>query len=166
MFTRLLLAIDDSEGSEVATVFTAAYAQRSAASVHVFHVNERLVGGRGLTLLREAEATALVSGALEQLRAAGVDGSGSVAVASYRDVAARIAGAAHEREVDAIVLGSERRHRWGRVFSRRVRERTTGLTTLPVLTAPSPLNVSGRSDLTLDELVELQVVGELVVPTP
>jgi nucleotide-binding universal stress UspA family protein len=166
MFTRLLLAIDDSEGSEVATVFTAAYAQPSGASVHVFHVNEYLVGGHGLTLLREAEAAALVSGALEQLRTAGVDVSASVALASYRDVAARIAGAAHEREVDAIVLGSERQRRFGRLFSGRVRERTTGLTSLPVLIAPSPLNVSGRSGLTVEELMELHVARELMVPSP
>ena len=52
MFERILLALDDSPAGEVATAFTGALAQRAGAetSVHVLHVNERLVGGRGVTL--------------------------------------------------------------------------------------------------------------------
>lgn len=46
MFERILLALDDSPAGEVATAFTGALAQRAGAdtSVHVIHVNERLVG--------------------------------------------------------------------------------------------------------------------------
>ena len=117
MFTRLLLAIDDSPGSEVATDFAVAIAQHHAAEVHVFHVNEYLVGGRGVTLLTRAEAAELVTGAVHRLRAAGVRATGTSVVASYRDVARRIAGAAHDRSVDAIVLGSQRHRRLGRIFS-------------------------------------------------
>jgi Universal stress protein family len=55
---------------------------------------------------------------------------------------ARIVAAAYERSADAIVLGSNRNRRLARLFSTRVRERTTRLSSLPVLTAPSPLQVT------------------------
>ena len=45
MFERILLAIDDSPAGEMATLFAGALARRTGASVHVLHVNERLVGG-------------------------------------------------------------------------------------------------------------------------
>ena len=67
---------------------------------------------------------------------------GSVCVSAYRGVPERIATTALERSADAIVLGSTRHRRLGRLFSPQVRERTTRLTALPVLTAPSPLKVT------------------------
>jgi nucleotide-binding universal stress UspA family protein len=142
MFDRILLALDDSSAGEVATVFATALARRTGATVHVLHVNERLVGGNGLTLRSRLEATDLVSLALRQIADAGVRAGGSVSVSSYRAVPARIVAVAYERSADAIVLGSNRNRRLARLFSTRVRERTTRLTSLPVLTAPSPLQVT------------------------
>jgi hypothetical protein len=52
-----------------------------------------------------------------------------------------------ERSADAIVLGSTRNRRLGRLFSPQVRERTTRLTALPVLTAPSPLKVTSPAEV-------------------
>jgi nucleotide-binding universal stress UspA family protein len=147
MFDRLLLALDDSPAGEVATLFAAALARRSGAGVHVLHVNERLVGGQGVTLRSRTESTALVTGAVQQLAEAGVRASGSVRVSSYRNVPERIVSAAFERSADAIVLGSTRNRRLGRLFSARVRERTTRLTALPVLTAPAPLKVTSPDEL-------------------
>ena len=161
MFDRILLALDDSPAGEIAILFAAALARRTGAGVHVLHVNERLVGGNGVTLRSRSEATDLVAGAVRQLADAGVRASGSVCVAPYRGVPARIVAAARERTADVIVLGSTRRRRLGRLFSPRVRERTTRLTSLPVLTAPSPLTVTSvgdagawdrRLDLALDSL--------------
>jgi K+-sensing histidine kinase KdpD len=65
--------------------------------------------------------------------------------------------AARERDADAIVLGSQRRRRFGRLFSTQVREQTTRITELPVLTAPSPLEgvTRGRAE-TIDLNVRLQ----------
>jgi nucleotide-binding universal stress UspA family protein len=166
MFTRLLLAIDDSEGSEVATAFAGALARHHGASVHVFHVNEYLVGGRGVTLRTQAEATDLLTGVVAQLRAAGVTSTGSAVSATYREVAGRIAAVAHRRSVDAIVLGSERHRRLGRLFSPQVRARTTRLTSLPVITAPSPLDVSGGSGVRLEDLARLLVHRQSKVPSP
>jgi nucleotide-binding universal stress UspA family protein len=143
MFDRILLALDDSPAGDMATAFVGALAMRTGASVHVLHVNERLVGGNGVTLRTRLEASDLVSGAVHQLVDAGVRASGSVCVSSYRHVPERIVAVAQERAAGAIVLGSHRNRRLGRLFSTRVRERTTRLSSLPVLTAPAPLRVAG-----------------------
>jgi nucleotide-binding universal stress UspA family protein len=147
MFDRLLLALDDSPAGEVATLFAAALARRSGATVHVLHVNEQLVGGNGVTLRTHQESTDLVSGAVRQLADAGVRAGGSVSVTSYRRVPQKIVTTALERSADAIVLGSTRNRRLGRLFSAQVRERTTRLTALPVLTAPSPLKVTSPAEV-------------------
>ena len=147
MFDRLLLALDDSPAGEVATLFAAALARRTGATVHVLHVNERLVGGNGVTLRTSRESTDLVRAAVGQLAHAGVRAGGSVCVSSYRNVPERIVSAALERSADAIVLGSTRNRRLGRLFSPQVRERTTRLTALPVLTAPSPLKVTSPAEV-------------------
>jgi nucleotide-binding universal stress UspA family protein len=162
MFERILLALDDSPAGEVATAFTGALAQRAQreTSVHVLHVNERVVGGHGVTLHTRHEATDLVTGAVRQLADNGVRASGSVCVSSFRGVPGRIVAAAAERSAGAIVLGSDRRRRLGRLFSAQVRERTTRLTSLPVLVAPAPLRVTsslGAGDLwegTLDQVLD------------
>jgi nucleotide-binding universal stress UspA family protein len=158
MFERILLALDDSPSGELATAFAGALAQRAGAgtrvgggaSVHVLHVNEGLVGGHGLTLKTRQEAIDLVTAAVRQLADAGVRAGGSVWVSTYRDVPGRIVAVAAERSAGAIVLGSTRRRRWGRLFSAQVRERTTRLTSLPVLVAPAPLKVAaslGHDDI-------------------
>ncbi len=147
MFDRLLFALDDSPGGEVATLFTAALARRTGASVHVLHVNEQLVGGNGVALRSRQEATDLVSLAVRQLADAGVRAGGSVCVAPYRRVPQRIVTTALERSAGAIVMGSTRNRRLGRLFSAHVRERTTRLTALPVLTAPSPLKLSSPANV-------------------
>jgi nucleotide-binding universal stress UspA family protein len=147
MFDRLLLALDDSPAGEVATLFAAALARRSGATVHVLHINEQLVGGNGVTLRTHQESTDLVSGAVRQLADAGVRAGGSVSVTSYRRVPQKIVTTALERSSDAIVLGSMRNRRLGRLFSGQVRERTTRLTALPVLTAPSPLKVTSPAEV-------------------
>ena len=146
MFDRLLLALDDSPAGEVATLFAGALARRTGASVHVLHVNERLVGGNGVTLRSRQESAALVSDAVRQLAEAGVRADGSVRVSSYRNVSQQIVTTAQQRSAEAIVLGSTRNRHLGRLFSARVRERTTRLSALPVLTAPAPLKVTSPAE--------------------
>jgi nucleotide-binding universal stress UspA family protein len=161
MFDRILLALDASPAGEVATLFAGALAQRTGASVHVLHVNERIIGGNGVTVRSRQEATDLVLAAMQQIGDFGVRAGGSVGVAAYKGVPARIVAVAHEKSADAIVLGSTRNRRLGRLFAAQVRERTTRLTSLPVLTAPSPLKVTsvstgsweGRVDQALDSLL-------------
>jgi nucleotide-binding universal stress UspA family protein len=154
MFERLLLAIDDSPASEVATAFAASLATRSNASVHVFHVNEYVVGGRGVAAKTTEECREFVTNAVLELRAHGVTVGGSACGAPYREVASRIAAAALDQKVDAIILGSQRRRsRLGDLLSPNVRERTIRLSTLPVLTAPSPLHVTVQSALRIDDVL-------------
>lgn len=162
MFQKLLLAVDDSAGSQVAVSFATALAQPTSASVHVVYVNEFLVGGRGLTLHTQAEATALVAEAVSQLRSAGIDVSGSVCAGSYHDVAKVIVDRAQHTDADAIVLGSSRRTRLGRLFSRQLRDRTTRLTALPVITSPPPLKVSSGA-LDLDSAIQLELQEKSIV---
>jgi nucleotide-binding universal stress UspA family protein len=152
MFGKLLLAVDDSPSGEVAVSFAAAVARQCSAAVHVHHVNEFVVGGRGITLLPMDDAAALVTRAVEELRSAGLRADGSVAVASYREVPQRLVAVAAERGVDAIVLGSRRHRRLRRLFSHQVRERTLRLSPLPVLAAPSPLGLTVPGDVAFDRL--------------
>jgi nucleotide-binding universal stress UspA family protein len=144
MFHHLLVGIDDTDSAPVALSFATALAHRDQASVHVLHANRLLVGGRGFTELTQAEATALVDEAVLQLLEHGVDATGSVTRTSSFNIGRVIADAARARRCDAIVIGSARhvgRSRLAHPFGRDTRERITRYSTLPVLTAPSPLRV-------------------------
>jgi nucleotide-binding universal stress UspA family protein len=141
MFQRLLVAIDDSPSSPVALSYTCALARAAGGSVHVLHVNPFQVGGRGFTELTETEATELVDDAVGQLRDQGIDATGSVARATCYSLGQIIADAAQIRQSDVIVVGSRRRTRVRRLFGRGAREQITRCSTLPVLTAPAPLDV-------------------------
>jgi nucleotide-binding universal stress UspA family protein len=145
MFERLLVAIDDSASCPVTLSFASALSQRHGASVHVLHVNQFQVGGRGITELTETEASRLVEGAVRELNDEGVETSGSLARATCFNVAGVIVDVARAHDCDAIVLGSARRQRFWRVFGQGIRERTTALAAVPILTAPAPLRVpTGR----------------------
>jgi nucleotide-binding universal stress UspA family protein len=142
MFTRILLAIDDSDSSEAAVSFATAMAKQSSASVRVVHVNEYLVGGRGFTVRTQAEAIQHLEGAVDALRAAGVPTEGALYLTSSFSIDRRIANSAHDWSADVIVLGSRRQRRFSRFAGKGIRERVISLTSLPVLTAPSPLLVA------------------------
>jgi nucleotide-binding universal stress UspA family protein len=141
MFSRILLAIDDSESSEVAISFATALARQYSGAVRVVHVNEYLVGGRGFTVETKAQAISHLENAVSTLRAAGIATEGSLYLTSCFGVDVRIANAAHDWSADVIVLGSRRRRRFARLGGKGMRERVTSLTALPVLTAPAPLEV-------------------------
>jgi nucleotide-binding universal stress UspA family protein len=161
MFRRILLALDNSPAGQIGVSFAQALAARSEASVYVLHINEYLVGGRGVTLETSEEATALVVDAVAQLRAEDIEATGGVGLGHYLHVASRIVEVAERQSADVILLGSERKRRLQRLFSKGVRERTTRLTTLPVLTAPSPLRFSTRQGST-----GLQALEELAADLP
>jgi nucleotide-binding universal stress UspA family protein len=153
MFTRILLAIDDSDSSEAAVSFATAMAQRSSASVRVVYVNEYLVGGRGFPVRTQTEAIQHLEGAVKALRAAGVPTEGALYLTNSFGIDRRIANSAHDWSADVIVLGSRRRRRFGRFAGKGIRERVIGLTSLPVLAAPSPLHVAAGKVPDLDVLV-------------
>ena len=78
-------------------LFAGALARRTGASVHVVHVNERIVACNGVTLRTPQEATALVTDAVRRLAETGVTVSGSACVSTYRRVAERIVGQGRRR---------------------------------------------------------------------
>jgi nucleotide-binding universal stress UspA family protein len=156
MFTRILLAIDNSASSEAAVSFVTAMASQSSASVRIVHVNEFLVGGRGMTTETQAEAIGHLEGAVNSVRAAGIPTEGALYLTSCFGVEDRITNSAHDWSADVIVLGSRRQRRiswFNRFAGKGVRERVINLTSLPVLTAPAPLKVTSGN---LPDLKELE----------
>lgn len=145
MFARLLVAIDESPSTQVVLDFATALARRGAGAVHVLHVNPLLVGGRGHAELTETEAARLVEAAVRQLREELLDCdvkvTGSLARATCFQLPQVIAEAAEVRQSEAIVVGSRRRRGLRRLLGHGLRERITGLSPLPVLVAPAPLQV-------------------------
>ena len=145
MLKRILLALDSSDSGQVAISFTIALAG-SDTEVRILHINELLMGGRGMTVETPTEARFLLDDAVLQLRscgvtATGVVATGVVATATCFAVAECILAEATRWSADAIALGSARRRGLRRLASQGVRERVIRLGCLPVLTAPAPLRV-------------------------
>ncbi len=151
MFKRILLAIDDSASSDVAISFATALARQYSSAVRVVHVNEFLVGGRGVTVETESQAIGRLESAVSTLRAAGVPTEGSLYLTNCFGVEVRIVNAAHDWSADVIVLGSRRRRRFARWGGKGMRERVTSLTSLPILTAPAPLAVTNGTPSAISE---------------
>src|ERR1700722_13708677 len=157
MFTRILLALDGTESSDVAVSFATALARQLDSSVRVVHVNELLVGGRGFASTTELESMEIVDEAVGRLRNEGIAADGVHYLANCFTIADRIAEAATGWGADVIVLGSKRRRWFSRFGGAGLRERVTSISGLPVLTAPAPLRMA--HDNTAREL-------ELIVQTP
>lgn len=146
VFNRVLLAVDGSTSGDVALDFASALAREGQSAVRVVHVNELIVGGRGVAYESESEAMEIVDRAVATLRNRGIEADGVHYLANCFTVADRIAEAAQDWGADAIVFGSRRRHRWTRFRGAALRERVTALSGLPVLTAPAPLKMGSRVD--------------------
>lgn len=155
MFERILLALDAGDSGSVATSFTVALARKCDAAVHVVHVNEYLLGGRGITSESLAEAADLVADALRDMHAAGVSATGVTYRTTVFDIPAAICDLADQVRADVIVLGSRRRRRPS-FLRRSTRDRIARYTPLPVVTAPAPLRVHKR-DRTLQEAPSLHI---------
>jgi nucleotide-binding universal stress UspA family protein len=140
MFKRILLAIDGSPSGSAAASFVIAMAKDSG-SVHVVHINELLVGGRGHAVETRQEATAVLDTAVAELNDAGVTTTGVMLTTNCFNVAPSIAWAAADWSADVIVVGSRRRTRLAVWRGKSMRERITELTNLPILAAPPPLKV-------------------------
>lgn len=158
---RILLAVDGSTSGEVALDFASSLALDGNSRVRVVHVNELIVGGRGVAYETEAEAMEIVDRAVAMLRGRGIEADGVHYLANCFAVAQRIAEAAHDWGADAIVFGSRRHHRWTRLRGGALRERVTSLSGLPVVTAPAPLKVGRRVHASAleRELAEMTVVS-------
>src|ERR1700722_4885050 len=160
MFSRILLALDGTESSEVAVSFATALARESDSSVRVVHVNELLVGGRGYASEPERESMVIVDRAVGYLRRERVAADGVHHLANCFTIADRIAEAAQDWGAEVIVFGSKRRRWLPRFGGAGLRERVTGITGLPVLVAPPPLKLARRNPTR-----ELQIVPPVPIGT-
>lgn len=151
MFKRIVLLLDAGEAGEVATSFTVALARENGAVVHVVHVNEYLLGGRGITTETHLEAAEIVATALRAMHDAGVRATGVTYRTTPFDLPAVMCDVADHVEADLIVVGSRRRRRHALV-RRGMRDRIMRRTSLPVLAAPPPLRVRPRELHSLAEL--------------
>jgi nucleotide-binding universal stress UspA family protein len=141
MFRRLLVAINDGDGSAAAVSFAVSQANPVESQVHVVHVNEYIPSSRSVPLNTDDEATQVVVEAIEQLRLEGIRAAGSVRRADHREVAQVIAATAVETGSEAIVIGSNRRRRFGVPRRARLHDQIMALSPLPILTAPPPLSI-------------------------
>ena len=141
MFKRILLALDSTDSGQVAISFTLALAD-AGTEVRILHINEFLVGGRGLTAQTPTEARFLLDDAVLQLRCCGVMATGVVTTATCFSVSDYIIAEGDRWSADAIVLGSSRRRGLRRIACHGIRERVIRFSCLPVLTAPAPLRVA------------------------
>lgn len=141
MLKRILLALDSSDSGQVAISFAMALAG-AGTEVRILHVNEFLVGGRGMTMATPTEARFLLDDAVLQFRCRGVMATGVVATATCFSVSDCIIAEADRWSADAIVVGSSRRRGLRRIACHGIRERVIRYSCLPVLTAPAPLRVA------------------------
>ena len=144
MFSRILVAVDGSDFGTVAVDFATSLAHDLGARVRVVHVNELIVGGRGVAYESESEAMEIVDSAVAALRGRRIGADGVHYLANCFTLPDRIAEAAHGWGADVIVFGSRRRRRWLRLRGAALRERVTAMSGLPVVTAPAPLKVGRR----------------------
>jgi nucleotide-binding universal stress UspA family protein len=110
MFDKILLAVDGSDSSDVATQTTIGFAAKTGASVEVVHVRAHDVivskAGSGPDLETPEEAATLLSGAVDKLKDAGVTAHGSMRRAPTSRVAQEIIAAADQAGADLIVVGN------------------------------------------------------------
>jgi len=107
---RILFAIEHEGESGPLGDLVAAIAKPVRASVLVFHVERRSAAIEGYVYIEpHTEAQALVDGAVERIRASGVEVEGRIGT-NVMPVAAEIAALAQSWDADLIVSGS-RRHR-------------------------------------------------------
>jgi nucleotide-binding universal stress UspA family protein len=110
MFEKILLAVDGSQSSEVATQTAIGFAAKTGASIEVVHVKEHDMivskAGSGPDLETGEEAGVLLSGVVDKLKNAGLMAHGSMRQAPTSRVAHEIIATADEAGADLIVVGS------------------------------------------------------------
>ena len=108
MFDRIVLAIDGSEPSRRAQETAAALAGLAGSEVIVLHVRELDPMGRAgpISLERSSEAADLVTRAVAELQAGGLNARGLAFAALGGHIAPHIIDTAKSEHADLIVLGT------------------------------------------------------------
>lgn len=107
MFKHILVALDASEGSEQALATAIEIAGKFEADLFVLHVAEHDRGrAAAYSIESPAEATRLVSDAVEAARMSGLSVHGELVDKAAGHVPQAIQEAAAARDIDLIVMGS------------------------------------------------------------
>ena len=156
MFTRILLAVDGTQSGEAAVSFATALARRFDSLSGSSTSTSSSSAGAATPPRPSSRAWRSL---MERWRTPqrGCHGRRCPLPGQCFTIADRIAEAAKGWGADIIVLGSKRRRWFSRFGGAGLRERVTGITGLPVLTAPAPLRMARRNSAR-----ELQ----LIVPVP
>ena len=139
MFEKILLAVDGSESSEVATQTAIGFAAKTGASVEVVHVREHDIivskAGSGPDLETREEAGVLLSGVVDKLKDAGLTAHGTMRQAPTSRVAHEIIAAADEAGADLIVVGNRGLSSFSGMLLGSVSNKLVHLAGRPVLVA-------------------------------
>jgi nucleotide-binding universal stress UspA family protein len=139
---RLLLALDQFESGQSALDYATGFAVETSAAVWVFHMREIPNSLRIPPMETVAEADALIDKAVICLRRTGVSAAGRSVSVRQKFVADRLAEEASQMKCDAIVLGSQRLRGMRRLAGRGLRDHLLRHSSLPVVVAPTPLQIS------------------------
>ena len=107
MFEKILLAVDTSEQSRLATSKAAELAKATTGQIHVFHVRP-LIAGRGgwLDIDLTEEEQNVADDVAAELEGQGLSVTGSRIASYHGDTGKRIVEAAQDFGADVIVMGS------------------------------------------------------------
>jgi nucleotide-binding universal stress UspA family protein len=142
MFEKILLAVDGSPSSEVATEAAIAFATKCGATVEVVHVREHdhivSKAGTGPDLETRGEAAVVLAGAVDKFTKAGVVAHGTLLQAATSHVAREIITAADRAGADLIVVGNRGLSSFSGMLLGSVSNKLVHLAGRPVLVAHDP----------------------------
>ncbi len=135
MYDRILVAVDHSQMSDRAVLAARDLATLSKGEVRVFHLREREIATKGVTVLDETahDANAAVAAAVEVLTQAGVKARGEVRTTVYGFAAREIVADAKAFDADVIVMGSRGRGDLAGIILGSTAHKVIHLTDRPVL---------------------------------
>ena len=145
---KILVAVGRQGKDDGGLRYAAKIAAETGATVRVLHIRQNELY-RGMRFSPETpdEATNLVTGAVEQLRDAGITASGAVRVALLGREGVNIVDEAANWQADAIVLGPGPVRSWRRLFARGVRGQVLRLSAIPVIVPPAPTAESAAGEV-------------------
>ncbi|HCU95988.1 MAG TPA: hypothetical protein DHU96_26015 [Actinobacteria bacterium] len=137
MFTRILVAIDDSAHSQAVLDLVRAVAAEGVTEVRALHLREReLSGYTWYARESSSDASFVADAAIFELRMEGLAAGGGVRTAVVDRVAEAILAEAALFEADLIVLGPPRRHELTARLFGSVTQRVLQRSASPVIVAP------------------------------
>lgn len=149
MYSRILVAVDESPHAEHAVRHAAGMARGLSATLRIIHVvdmgwlplgPELAIDLETLTKARRASGEKILAAARASARAAGVEAEAALVETATptQHVAAAIADEAARWRADVVVLGTHGRRVVERLLLGSVAEGVARLSTVPVLLVPQP----------------------------